>query len=81
MTRSSETVIRDLEAQLGVQRTATAVYQASLKRAYDNLRLLGREDIVKAIQHEAIAEVREATVVPAVVRAPQPEPETEDDLF
>lgn len=79
MTRSSEQVVRDLEAQLVVQRTATSVYQAALKRAYDNLRMLGREDVVKAIQRDAITDVREATVTPAVVRAPQPVLETDDD--
>lgn len=76
MTRSTETTIKDLEAQLAVQRAATLVYQNQVKACFDNLRMMGREDIVKSIQRESITETR-ATLAQAA--KPQPKPELEDD--
>lgn len=79
MSRSAETTIRDLEAQLQVQRTATAYYQHALNVAFTNLRMMGREDVVKSIQKESLADTRTALVTLAVVIAPQPVSVTEDD--
>lgn len=79
MTRSTETVVCDLEAQLVVQRTATAYYQRALNVAFTNLRMMGREDVVKSIQKESLADTRTALVTLAVVIAPQPVSVTEDD--
>jgi uncharacterized protein YutE (UPF0331/DUF86 family) len=73
-------VTRDLEAQLSVQRSATSYYQKLLARAYENLRMLGRGDIVKTIESETLKEmggVREA-LVKAV---PQPVKEDDDCLY
>jgi hypothetical protein len=80
VTRSTDAVTRDLEAQLSIQRSATLYYQKLLARAYENLRMLGRGDIVKAIESETLKEmggVREA-LVKAV---PQPVKEDDDCLY
>jgi hypothetical protein len=68
MTNSS-----DLAAQLTVQRTATLYYQKALGQAFENLRMLGRTDIVKAIQASCLKDTR------IELTTPQPKPETEDD--
>lgn len=50
--------IADLEAQLAVSRRAIAVYQVIVRRATDNLTMLGRQDIARSLNHEAIKEVQ-----------------------
>lgn len=86
MTRSSDQVARDLEAQLQVQRSATTYYQKLLGRAYENLRMLGRTDIVKAIEAETLREMSAGSMREVLTKqaaAPQPAIETQadDDLY
>jgi hypothetical protein len=50
--------IADLQAQLNVSRRAIAVYQAIVRRACDNLVMLGRQDIARSLNHDAIKEVQ-----------------------
>lgn len=67
----------DPAAQLATSQAAVRVYQRLLKSAYDNLRSLGREDIVKSIQH-SVLDPREAIIAEAA--NPQPVEDTEDDF-
>ena len=81
MTRSSDQVVKDLEAQLNVQRSATTYYQKLLGKAYANLRMMGRADIVKAIETETLREMAVGDAREAIVKlaTPQPTTETEDE--
>jgi len=83
MTRSTETHVKDLEAQLNVQRSATTYYQKLLNRAYTNLRMMGRADIVKAIEAETLKEMHAGDAREAIINlsTPQPRTETEDELW
>jgi len=50
--------VRMLELQLEVQRRATSIYQATFKRACDNLGMLGRGDVARSIAADAAKQVQ-----------------------